>query len=96
MRAAGTVFAGIYQNILKNTQNRGQKWAEAKLYFWRYNSGCVLWINYTIFSRRNNQECRPRHYKRAVQWGQLFFFGLWNAAGRGHGLDPSEVLFIIL
>ena len=52
--------------------------------------------NYTIFSRRNNQECRPRHYKRAIRWGQPFFFGLWIAEERGYRLGPLEVLFIIL
>ena len=30
---SGLVSARIFQNILKNSPNRGQKWAEGKLYF---------------------------------------------------------------
>ena len=37
MRVAGPVFARIFQNILIISQNRGQKWAEGKLYFFGYN-----------------------------------------------------------
>ena len=34
---SGLVSARIFQNILKNSQYRGQKWAEGKLYFSGYN-----------------------------------------------------------
>lgn len=42
MRVSGPVFAGIFQKILTNSQNRGQKWAEAKLYLSKYNFRGVL------------------------------------------------------
>ena len=34
---SGLVSARIFQNILKNSPDRGQKWAEGKLYFSEYN-----------------------------------------------------------
>jgi len=37
MRVSEPVFAGNFQNILTNIQNRGQKWAEAELYLFAYN-----------------------------------------------------------
>ena len=37
MRVPGPVFARIFQNILKNTQNMVQKWAGTELYLFRYN-----------------------------------------------------------
>ena len=37
MRVSAPVFAGIFQNILKNNQNKGQKWARARLYLFMYN-----------------------------------------------------------
>ena len=34
---SGLVSTHIFQNILKNSLYRGQKWAEGKLYFFEYN-----------------------------------------------------------
>ena len=34
---SGPVSARIFQNILKNSPDRGQNWAEGKLYFSEYN-----------------------------------------------------------
>ena len=42
MRVSRPIFAGNFQNILTNSQNNGQKWAEAKLYLSRYNFRGVL------------------------------------------------------
>ena len=39
---SGLVSARIFQNILKNSPNRGQKWAEGKLYFSGYNFQRIL------------------------------------------------------
>ena len=33
----GLISAGIFQNILIITQKQGQKWAEHRLYFFKYN-----------------------------------------------------------
>jgi len=37
MRVSAPVFAGIFQNILKNSQNKGQKRARARLYLFMHN-----------------------------------------------------------
>ena len=45
------VFARIFRNILKIISNNGKKWAEAGLYYFRYNSWGVLYniiISYYI------------------------------------------------
>ena len=39
---SGPVSARIFQNILKNSPDRGQKWAEGKLYFSEYNLQGIL------------------------------------------------------
>ena len=52
--AAGHVFAGIFQNILAIRQNRTQKWAEQRLYLYRYNSLSSLYSYYRWISQRSN------------------------------------------
>jgi len=62
MRVSGPVFAGNFLNFLTNSQNRGQKWAEAKLYLFRYNFGGVL---HTLLYLKCN-EIQPVIYRQVT------------------------------